>query len=200
MGQSDQIIIPWYKQRIKPEGRTALLGFTNEHMFSGDCYDKEKRNWEINSAWGLPVSYDTIVCLRTTYFSADPQDFIKRCHASLASGGRLYMDSGYGEHWRFPDFHIGWKYGDTHQYAYGEDNKLWSGLWDDSFMRNSQVQKFVDQIRQHGYSNLKEAIYKEVPKVLELSFVKRYFEVEWHALCTVKPHLQLYILLCGTKK
>jgi hypothetical protein len=200
MGNSDRIVVPWYKEHIKPQGKTALLGFPNNHMFQGDCYDREIGNWEINGPWVLPSVYDTVVSLRCPYFSSDPCNFIVRCHSSLGKNGVLYADWGYGDHWRFAGFRVGWKVGCVHEYAYGEDNKLWSGVWDDSFMHDSQVQAFARHIKAHGYSDLKEAVYKEVPKVLELNFVKRYFDIQWHALCTVKPRLQLYLLLCGKKR
>ena len=61
MGRSDPHIVPFYKEHIKPEGKVALLGFTSNNIFEGDLYDQQLGNWDINSEWGLPQKYDTMV-------------------------------------------------------------------------------------------------------------------------------------------
>ena len=39
MGKSDQYVLKFYNKTIKPEGSTALLGFSNNNFYNGDLYD-----------------------------------------------------------------------------------------------------------------------------------------------------------------
>jgi SAM-dependent methyltransferase len=108
MGRSNPIYFPWAQSLIKPKGKVALLGFTDEMYFQGDLYDLSLNNWEINSEWRLTQKYDTIICTRCAYFAKDPWDFIELCHEHLKPKGKLFVDWGIGDHWRFPDFKVGW--------------------------------------------------------------------------------------------
>ena len=51
-----------------------------------------------------------------------------------------------------------------------------------------------------GYRNIKDAIFKEVPKILYLEEIKEYFNISYNikALWDDKP--QLYILISGEKQ
>ena len=69
MGRSDPIIFQFYRQVIRPKGKVALLGFTDNTLFDGDLYDLQLNNWDINSDWKLDKKYDTIISLRCPYFS-----------------------------------------------------------------------------------------------------------------------------------
>ena len=119
MGRSDPHVYNFYKHYIKPEGTTALLGFTNNNWYQGDLYDLQLNNWDINDEWELPRKYDTIICLRCPYFSKNPKDFISRCYDSLNDGGKLYVDWGLGDHWRFEEYKVGWVKNGEHEFAYG---------------------------------------------------------------------------------
>ena len=79
MGRSNGYIIPFYHEHIKPEGKTALLGFSENSIFEGDLYDLSLGNWNINDDWHLNKKYDTIICTRCAYFAKDPQGFILKC-------------------------------------------------------------------------------------------------------------------------
>jgi SAM-dependent methyltransferase len=199
MGRSDNILLPWYNSLIKQTGETALLGFTDNRFFSGDLYDRQLNNWDINADWQLNKRYDTIISLRCPYFAKNPEDFISRCYEHLNNGGVLYLDWGLGDHWRFTEYKVGWVKNKDHEYAYGEDNFLWSGVWDDSFTENPQFKLFERRVKRFGYEDVKSAVFKEVPKILDLNFIKKYFEVEYNMLSLWDDLPQLYILLKGRK-
>lgn len=202
MGQSDEILYNHlYYKHISPQGSVALLGFQDNKYFPGDCYDLQLENWDINSDWSLDKKYDTIICLRCPYFAEDPEAFIQNCYDNLNDNGRLYIDWGLGDHWRFDEFKVGWTKGEEHEHAYADDNFLWSAVWDDCFLKNEQYKIFEEAVEKFGYKDVKKAIYEETPKVLDLSFVREYFEVGYDALTLwpdTKP--QIYFLLCGVKK
>ena len=201
MGKSDSILKPWYMCHIKPVGEVALLGFTNNSWFDGDLYDLGLDNWQINSNWKLDKKYDTIISLRCPYFSKDPQDFIKICSENLKPGGNLYVDWGLGDHWRFENYKIGWIKDGEHEYAYQDDNFLWSTIWDDSFLKNSDFQKFSDSVKKFGYYNIKKSIFQEVPNILTFEEFEKYFNLKNHKILKLWTEFpQLYILLHGVKK
>ena len=201
MGMSDTVLYGHLYNEIKLEGDVALLGFPNNNHFRGTCYDLQLGNWEINSDWNLGKKYDTIVCLRTAYFSKDPEDFIKRCYDHLNEGGKIYVDWGLGDHWRYKDYKVGWRKDGEQEQAYEEGNYLWSTVWSDMFLKNHQCQLFQRSIERYGYYDIKEAVSKEVPKVLDYKFIERYFYTN-HKMLTLW-HLenpQLYVLISGVKK
>ena len=200
MGVSNAIVIPFYKECINAKGSVALLGSSDNDMFEGDLYDLSLGNWEINSEWKLSKKYDTIICTRCAYFAKDPEGFIKRCYDNLNDGGLLYADWGLGDHWRFPDFKVGWIKGGEHEYAYSSNNFLWSSIWGDKFLDNDQSIEFQEGIKKYGYSLLKDSIYKEVPSVLKTDLVEEYFDAEYKILTIRKPYLQMYIMVCGAKR
>jgi len=200
MGKSDGFVRPFYNKYIKPVGDVALLGWSNNNWWQGDLYDLSIGNWDINSDWSLDKKYDTIICTRVAYFCKDPENLFKKCKEFLNEGGKLYIDFGLGDHWRFHPYKIGWvdKEGDQ-EYAYREDNKLWSTVWSDDFVNDEQCNRFISRASKYGYIALKGAIDKEVPVVLDLETVKKYFKVEYHNLCLWDENPQLYILLECTK-
>jgi len=201
MGASNFIVFPFYKREISPvRAPVALLGFTDNNLFQGDLYDRKFNNWEINSEWKLNGQYSTIICTRCAYFAKNPEDFIVRCYHSLSKGGRLYADWGLGDHWRFPMFKVGWVKNGEHEYCYGEDNFLWSFVWDDSFLENEQYCLFEKCVEEKGYNNVKKAAFEEVPVVMSLDFVRKYFDLEYNVLTVVKPFLHMYVLVKGIKR
>lgn len=200
MGRTDPIIFPWYGEFINPHGDVALLGFVDNKKFQGDPYDLSLGNWDINSKWILKKKYDTIICTRCAYFAKNPEDFILRCYQFLNEGGVLFVDWGLGDHWRFENYKIGWVRGDEHEYAYSNDNYLWSTIWDDSFLENNELKKFQDNILKFGYEDIKASIFEEVPVVMSLSFIKKYFDCSVHIKSIWEDMPQLYIFISGIRK
>ena len=200
MGKSDPHYFNFCSQHIKPQGKTALLGFSNNNYFEGDLYDLSLNNWDINSEWKLAQKYDTIICTRCAYFSKDPWDFVELCHEYLKPRGKLFVDWGIGDHWRFPNYKVGWVKNGEHEWAYEEDNYLWSTIWDDSFIKDNEYQRFSQRIQKHNYQDAKKAIFDEVPKVINLEFIDMFFETEYNMLALWEDLPQLYILISGTKK
>ena len=200
MGRTDPNILPFYKKHIKPKGDVALLGFTDNRWFQGDLYDLRLGNWNINHDWVLPKKYDTIISLRCPYFSKTPEDFIVRCYNNLNEGGRLFIDWGLGDHWRFKNYKIGWVKEGEHEFAYHENNHLWSTVWDDSFIDNLQYKLFEQRVRKLGYNNVQKAINNEVPFVCNLKNVKKHFNLSYEIIALWDDKPQLYILLSGVKQ
>jgi len=216
MGRSDPYIYDFYKEHIKPQGEAALLGFVDNNWFDGDLYDLQLNNWNINDSWKLKKKYDTIICTRTAYFAKNPKDFIKRCYNSLNDGGKLYVDWGLGDHWRFENYKIGWVKDGEHEYAYEDDNYLWSGVWDDSFLKDEEYSLFESRVRQYEYFDVKKAAYEEIPEILPIKYIKKYFDLSYNmkalwggtsdeivhikagTLANAPP--QLYILLSCNKR
>jgi len=196
VGRSDNYIIPFYKSIIQARGRVALLGFSNNAWFSEDVdlYDMSLGNWDINSEWELDRIYDTIVCTRCAYFAKDPEGFIKRCYDYLSPGGLLYVDWGLGDHWRFENYKIGWVKDGEHEYAYKGDNYLWSTVWDESLLNDSGFKIFSKRVEKFGYKNIKEAIHDEVPKILNVETIKKYFNTFYITLALWEDLPQLYII------
>ena len=186
---------------IAPVGRTALLGFSDTSKFPGDCYDLQLDNWDINSDWELRQEYDTIICLRCAYFAEDPKLFIKKCYNSLSTGGKLYVDWGLGDHWRFENFKVGWVKDGEQEYAYNYNNHLWSTIWDDCLLSAPPIKEFEKDIKKYGYESLKQAVLEEVPSILTFNDLGQYFDFSYSAQklnTTSKP--QVYILASGVKK
>lgn len=200
MGRSDPHVLSFYNKTIKPRGTTALLGFSNNNFYDGDLYDLSLDNWDINSEWMLGKKYDTIICTRCAYFAEDPWDFIERCYEHLNKDGVLYVDWGLGDHWRFEDYKIGWIKNGEQEHAYQDDNYLWSTIWDKRFKSHDQYKLFSKNVEKFGYNNVQKAIIKEVPRVLNLDYVKLFFDVEYDMLSLWQDSPQLYILIKAVKK
>ena len=200
MGKSDPHMLNFYREHIKPQGDIALLGFVNNRWFRGDLYDLQLNNWNINNQWQLNKQYDTIICTRAAYFAKDPEDFIERCHENLNKDGKLYVDWGLGDHWRFDNYKIGWIKDGEQEYAYENDNFLWSSVWDDSFLENEQYKLFCTKVAKFGYKDVKKAIFQEVPKILEINLIKKYFDISYNIKTLWEDKPQLYILVSCVKK
>ena len=112
----------------------------------------------------------------------------------------LYVDWGLGDHWRFDNFKVGWtKDGET-EYGGNPDYKLHSAIWDDSFFDHKECQIFAEEIKRHGYDDLRSAVFDEVFAVMRVDAVRELFDVEYEILTTTKPYLQMYVLLKAKKK
>tara|TARA_Y100000310_G_scaffold218705_1_gene219998 strand:+ start:2874 stop:3479 length:606 start_codon:yes stop_codon:yes gene_type:complete len=199
VGRSDPIIQNFYKSNIKPEGKAALLGFTENRWFEGDLYDLQLGNWDINSDWELGQKYDTIISLRCPYFAKDPEDFVRRCHSHLNPGGYLYADWGLGDHWRFDNYKIGWCKDGEQEYAYKNDNFLWSTVWDDSFLEDERFKLFSSRVKKFNYDDVKKAIFGEVPSILQLNDIKRSFDISYNILTLWEDKPQIYFFIKGVR-
>lgn len=196
MGKSDAFVKPFYDNFVKPVGDVALLGYNNNNWWPGDLYDLSLGNWDINSDWKLDKKYDSIICTRVAYFCKDLESFFVKCKEHLNPGGKLYVDFGLGDHWRFYPYKIGWvdKNGQQ-EYAYDKANKLWSTVWDDDFEVDNEFMTFSKNVERFGYEYVKDAIKSEVPVVLDIDDVRKYFKVDYHLLTLWTDNPQLYILL-----
>lgn len=203
MGKSDPFVFQWYSQnlpKIEPKN-IAILGSTTEsfvrNVYPGaaiDLYDVQIKNWEINSDWRLKEDfYDLVVCTRCAYFSKDPDNFIKKSLRLLKDGGFLFVDWGLGDHWRFKNYKVGWLKDEEHEFAYFDQNFLWSAVWSHSLLKHPQVQIFADRIKNYGYSDLEKAAKAEVPSLYQLDESKETL-VGIDALALWEENPQLYIL------
>ena len=199
MGKTDNIIQPIYLRHFPKKNPIALLGFTDNRWSEGDLYDYQLDNWDINSDWKLPKKYKSIISTRCPYFSKNPIDFIKRCYDNLEDGGEIFLDWGLGDHWRFKNYKIGWVKDGEHEYAYADDNFLWSTVWHDSFLDDPQYKLFEERVKKFGYNNVKKAIFDEVPIVTNLEEIQKYFDIECHLFTVWEDFPQLYILIKGVK-
>ena len=209
MGKSDGFLFPVYRQLIsrnivfEPKiENTAVLGATvnNYTDLSSDLYDIKLNNWEINSDWKLPKKYDAIISTRCPYFAKDPEDFIKRCHHNLNKDGRIFVDWGLGDHWRYENYKIGWVKDGEHEWCYSPDNFLWSTVWDDEFLDHYAYKKFCKDVEKYGYYDVKKAIFDEVPSIIKLKTIKKYFKVSYNLKTLWSDSPQLYIMISGVKK
>ena len=201
MGRSNSLLIPFYRECIKPAAPVGLLGFQEESIFPGKCYDLALGNWDINSDWSLDRNYNSIISLRCPYFAKDPIKFIEKVYDHLDPGGTAYLDWGLGDHWRFDEYKVGWKKGEEHEYAYKDDNYLWSCVWNDTFMDVPSVKDYAKAIQEFGYTDLPTAIREEVPSLLLLedNTLESWIDKKIHFRYIPYPRPQLYLLLELTK-
>lgn len=133
------------------------------------------------------------------YFSKYPKLFIEKCLSILKPGGIALLDWGLGDHWRFDNYKVGWVKNDEHEFAYQDNNFLWSTIWHDSFLENSQFLTFQNNVKKFGYKNVKDAVNDEVPAVFNLSNLQvERFQVGLMTLWEDLP--QLYICLLVENK
>ncbi len=105
-----------------------------------------------------------------------------------------------GDHWRFDQYKVGWKKGTEHEYAYASDNFLWASCWHDSFLNHEQLKLFNKRIKKFGYIDVKEAIYEEVPSILDLNTISKKFDISYDIMTLWEDQPQLYILIIGKRK
>lgn len=199
MGNSDKVIIPFYKKTVLPNGKTALLGFVNNNIFKGDLYDIALENWDINSDWKLNSRYDTIICTRCSYFCKDLSSFFDKCHSHLNIGGILYVDCGLGDHYRFKKFKVGWVKDGEHEWGHFEGNYLWSTMWCKDFEINSQYINFEKLIKKLNYDNLKSAVFQECPTVFDVDLLNKFYLTNYDVLINESPLFLLNIMKFGKK-
>ena len=73
-------------------------------------------------------------------------------------------------------------------------------MWDESFLEDEQYKLFEERVKSFKYNNVKQAIFNEVPTVLELKEIEDKFNISTSLLALWTDSPQLYILLKGIKK
>ena len=185
MGKSDSFVFKEYLNVLNEHNNdsiksVAFLGFPKENDFTLNIngkirhfYDKSLSNWEINSNWSLLQKYDLIVCTRCAYFSKNPQEFILRIKSHLNKDGFALVDWGLGDHWRFKDYKIGWVRGGEHEFAYNQNNFLYSCFWNEELTNHSEVQVFWNAVKNNSTfcykdtDTLNDVVRREVPELVE---------------------------------
>jgi SAM-dependent methyltransferase len=214
MGRSDPFVFSAYREVLpsREYSAVAFLGFSSSNSFTNsiaskekDFYDLSLGNWQINDTeWDIDKKYDLVICTRCPYFSKKPDKFLDNCLKILKEGGVLLADWGLGDHWRFDNYKIGWIKNGEQEYAYDDNNFLWSTLWHESFNQHPEYLKFCNNVKKFGYEEVRSAIFDEVPSVLNIEkYIQRNssqiknFNV---GLMSLWPELpQLYIIACLTR-
>lgn len=208
MGKSNFHVFNFYLSFFeeKKYKKIAFFGQDGENDFSRNLvceekhfYDMSLGNWEINTfPYPEKEKYDLIVCTRCAYFCKDPVKMIESFSSILKKGGRILLDWGLGDHWRFKNYKVGWIKNKEQEWAYKEENFLWSCLWSDSFESNDEVKKFKHCIRKFGYNeeNLEKTLEKEVTTVLKLEDIsQKIVQLKHLFLWPEAPQLYTCILL-----
>ena len=215
MGRSDPIVFKKYFSSIPdiPIDSVAFLGFQSPNVFTNAIKAKTKDFYDVSTALGASYwnindkdwkikkeKYDLVVCTRCPYFAKNPERFIDQCKEILKPGGFLLVDWGLGDHWRFDNYKIGWVKDGEHEYAYSDNNFLWSTVWHDSFSENIDVENFTKNVSKFGYSDVKSAILKEVPSILSLNYIAKKFDSTTYSIMSLwEDSPQLYIILLCRK-
>lgn len=177
MGKSDPYLYNFYKSLTSKNNfeSAAFFGQPDENFISNifksnkrKFYDLSLKNWDINSLpYDIDEKFDLILCTRCAYFCKQPEKMINSYIDMLNKGGVIIVDWGLGDHWRFDNYKVGWVKDSEHEYAYSENNFLWSTIWNDMFLRSPEVVKFEKSINRFGYSSISTAVKEEVPSVLD---------------------------------
>ena len=209
MGKSDVHLFPIYKAVVKEKHWKSIgfFGFEKRNNLTDffiadnkDFYDLSLNNWNINSfPYVNKENYDLIVCTRVAYFAKDPLKMIDSFKKMLNPGGKILIDWGLGDHWRFDNYKIGWVKGDEHEWCYEKDNYLWSSIWHDSMINDNHFKKFTSDVKKLGYDSVKSAIFEEVPVVTDIEDIARLgFDINYTLLSLWEDKPQLYIILLLT--
>jgi SAM-dependent methyltransferase len=206
MGKSNPIVFNFYLKNLNTfyYKDVALFGQDKDNEFTKliksenkDFFDLSLGNWNINNyPYKHDKKYDLVLCTRCAYFSKNPEKTLNEFYNILNPGGTIFIDWGLGDHWRFNNYKIGWLKNSEHEYAYCKDNFLWSTVWHDSLLGNSEYKLFEKWTKSFNYLNVKQAIFDEVPSVLDITKFDN-VEIDVKALWPNSP--QLYIL-CKFKK
>ena len=206
MGKSDPYLLNFYNSLIDSRSyeNIGFFGQSGENFLSKSLnsknrsfYDLSLNNWNINDLpYEIDEKFDLIVCTRCAYFCKHPYDLIESFMKMLNPNGSILIDWGLGDHWRFEKYKVGWIKDSEQEYAYAEDNFLWSCIWHDSFRNNSHVKIFENNIKKFGYNNeLKKIIEKEVPYILDLQNVDAQVFINHLTLWPDKPQLYTCLLI-----
>jgi len=209
MGKSDPYIFSEYAS-ILPKfdyQSIAFLGQHKDNQFSNlltssvkHFYDLQLGNWEINSDWYLQQKYDLIACTRCAYFSKDPEVFIKKIKQHLTNDGIALVDWGLGDHWRFENYKVGWVRDGEHEFAYNQNNFLYSCFWNDKLLNHKEVQSFWAAVKNNSRFSYKDSetlndvVKNEVPELVEYNCKKIVTKFLW------PESPQLYVITLITTK
>ena len=204
MGKTDKYLFPIYEKLFPTQQPIALLCFTKIPDFLNnkdvDLYDIQLNNFNLNDNWKLKRKYNSIICSRALFFCKDLKLFFKKCLHFLNAGGNIYVDFCFG--WKPPKskiYKVGWLKNGEHDYCYSKDNKVWSSIWDDSFLENEEVKKYQKKIVKFGYNTLNDfklGVYNETPTLLELNELKKMFNHVKINLFTIWDDIpQLYLFI-----
>ena len=214
MGKSDPYVFSAYikllshTKTIEKYEHACYLGFSKHNGFTSqidsnlsDFYDLSLNNWDINKTpWNIQSKkYDLVCCTRCPYFSKDPEGFFNEINRILKPGGDFLVDWGLGDHWRFKKYKVGWKLDEEHEYAYGDENFLWSTIWHDSFLNHPELLKFQSWIKKFGYDNVIRAIRQEVPVIYNIENLTNIFDFQVDILTLWEQSPQTYFIVSGTK-
>jgi hypothetical protein len=208
MGKSDPIIIPIYQKMLGSEKKyenVAFLGFSEHNNLTrsikckkSDFYDLSLGNWNINDLdWNIPYKYDLVVCTRCAYFAKDVTQFFKNIEKISNIDSDFLIDWGVGDHWRFENYKVGWVKNKEHEYAYNENNFLWSAVWHDEFLNHPEFLKFESWVKKFGYKSVKEALVEEVPELFNLDNLPKNITISAALISLWEESPQLYIILKG---
>ncbi len=217
MGKSDPIIFNSYLSILNQQSvyrDVGFFGFVKHNTFTSfiECekahfYDLELENWNINNfPYNVDKKFDLIVCTRVAYFCRDTEKMIHEFIKLLKPGGKILIDWGLGDHWRFDDYKIGWVKSNEHEWCYEEDNYLHSTIWDDSFLQHPEFISFVKNTEKFGYnlSSVKDSIYKEVPDVYEFlkdeKMIQSTKSIDMSILSLWEDKPQLYVIMLLERK
>ena len=178
MGKSNPYVFSFYHNNLDLANYNSVGFFgqeTDNHFTdtisaqNRDFYDLSLGNWNINSfPYNINKKYDLIVCTRCAYFSKHPEKMLEEFFQALNPGGIIFIDWGLGDHWRFKDYKVGWVKNNEQEYAYADDNFLWSCVWHESFNDNRHVKAFKQNIQKFDYKDeLDNIIKSEVASVLD---------------------------------
>ena len=209
MGKTNGRLFPIYRQRaidlgITEEDKVAAFGFTKQPEWLDnkcDLFDEQLGNWEINSMFpqGEDI-YDAVVCTRVAYFAKDPLKLVGQLHKLLKPGGKLLIDWGLGDHWRYAEFKIGWNHHGMQEEAYGY--RLYSAIWDKTLNSDPEVQAFLKYSQKFGYpegTSMTDVLEIEVDRWRDVSeFLPMFsdYQITAHSFWPDAP--QLYTILSAT--
>ena len=214
MGKSDQLLINFYGQFIEKKHfkNVAFFGQSKEnfisnliHADSKHYYDLSLGNWDINKfpyRINHDQKFDLIVCTRCAYFGKYPVKIINNFKKLLNNEGKILIDWGLGDHWRFSKFKVGWVKDNEHEWAYNQDNHLWSAYLSKKMLNSEAFKQFAYYCRQKNYIDVKNAIKEEVPVIIyEDDFPKQEIEIVKEKSIFLWPDSpQIYTCLLLSKK
>ena len=222
MGKSDPYVYRFYLDNLFDHPnfdenkirKVGFFGFRGESNFTSMIpgeeryfYDLSLSNWDINEfPYRCEKDLDLIICTRCAYFAKDPVLMMESFYDLLKEKGIILIDWGLGDHWRFENYKVGWLKNGEQEWAYREENYLWSSLTcADKYQRDINnldgVKEFSRNIRNFGYEDIWEAINLEVPKKIFLNdIVKIGFNFKLTSLSLWPERPQLYFLLVAIKE
>lgn len=209
MGVSDAKLTPWYREKVKNfRGKIALLGFTEVPSWVPKdqdyrCFDLQLGNFDINKLSDFydnnkenRFGYDAVICTRVSYFCKDLDLLESVIYLITKPSGKIFIDTGIGDHWRYPIYKVGWVDNDgEHEKAYG-NQKLHSFFYDIN-TTNKAFHEFAEAALNY-YSEDNQDIHKiiaaEVPHLkIIFNLFSSWIIEDIDYLYLPDPRPQLYI-------